>query len=190
MGKYQLKLVDEQWYDKATGDIHAAVPALIKSHPDAIILVATSKPAAAFVQQFKAAGGISQLYGLSQIQYNEVVRMAGATAATGLGLSQVFPSPGDWRLKLVSDFQKDAKAALTDDVPQYALLEGYLSAKVVTEALRRAGPNPTPGRVYAALNNMHKVDLGGFVVDFAEGNRLGSKFVELTMISPSGVLAR
>ena len=190
LAKRKLQLLGDAWYDKSTGDTQAAAQALYKLQPDAVILVATSAPAASFIKQFKALGGNAQLYGLSQIQYSEVVRLAGMSAAAGLGIAQVFPAPGNFQNKLVREFQTDAKPYLTGmSVPEYALLEGYLSARVVADALRQAGKKPSRALVYKALAGKRKIDLGGYVLDFSEG-REGSHFVEMTMISPTGALAR
>ncbi|MDR3429356.1 ABC transporter substrate-binding protein [Silvimonas sp.] len=191
LAKRKLTLAGEGWYDKTTGDTNAAAQALAKANPEAIIMVAISKPASTFAKQFKALGGTSQLYGLSAIQFDNVTRQAGLGVAHGIGLSQVFPAPTNAQLKLVREFQTDAEPFLkSGDYPSYALLEGYISARLLTEALKRAGKNPTRASVYEALSNMHHYDLGGFVVDFSDKKRLGSNFVELTMISATGVLTR
>ncbi|MDR3426764.1 ABC transporter substrate-binding protein [Silvimonas sp.] len=191
LAKRKLTLAGEGWYDKNSGDTNAAAQELAKVNPEAIIMVAISKPAGTFAKQYKALGGTSQLYGLSPIQYDEVTKLVGIGNAHGIGLSQVFPAPTNAQLKLVRDFQKDAEPFLkTGDYPSYALLEGYISARLVTEAIKRAGKTPTRASVYAALNNMKRFDLGGFIVDFSDKKRLGSNFVELTMISPTGTLTR
>ena len=191
LARHNMQLAGEAWYDRNTGDTAPAAAALAKMNPEAIIMVAISKPAATFTKQFKAAGGTSQLYGLSAIQFDEVTRQAGLSVAHGLGLSQVFPAPTNAQLKIVRDFQQDADAFLkSGEYPSYALLEGYISARILTEALRRAGKNPTRATVYQALNDMKRFDLGGYVVDFSDRKRLGSGFVELTMISATGTLTR
>ena len=41
-------------------------------------------------------------------------------------------------------------------------------------------------KLFAALESMGNVDLGGFVVDFSPANHSGSKFVDLTMIGHRG----
>ena len=53
------------------------------------------------------------------------------------------------------------------------MMEGFAGAKVLVEALRRAGGNPTRDRLLAALNNLHKYDIGGMEV--IDGARRVSK---------------
>jgi branched-chain amino acid transport system substrate-binding protein len=68
----------------------------------------------------------------------------------------------------------------------FASLEGYISARVVIEALKRVGRDPTPAKVASALETLKHLNLGGFVVEFGPGQRSGSRFVDLTVISADG----
>lgn len=192
LAKRNMQLAGEAWYDRVTGDTSEAATAMTKVNADAVILIAISKPAATFLKKFRDQGGTSQVYGLSAIQYDDVIRAVGKSSASGLGLSQVFPAPTNAQLKVIRDFQKDAEPFLkADEYPTYALLEGYMSARILVEALKRAGKNPNRASVFfTALSNMKKFDLGGYSVDFSNPRRNGSNFVELTMISPTGTLSR
>ncbi len=49
--------------------------------------------------------------------------------------------------------------------------------------LRRSGANPTRQKLMEALASIKKFDLGGHDITFAENNRIGLKFVEVTMIN-------
>ncbi len=84
---------------------------------------------------------------MSAIQYDDVIRAVGKSSASGLGLSQVFPAPTNAQLKVIRDFQKDAEPFLkADEYPTYALLEGYMSARILVEALKRAGKKSQSGQ--------------------------------------------
>ncbi|QLG86927.1 ABC transporter substrate-binding protein [Chitinibacter bivalviorum] len=199
LDKRQLKVLQEVWYDKNKPDTAQAAAELAKLNPEAIILVAVSKPAASFIKQFKEKGGTSQIYGLSPIQFEEVGRAIGNKTAHGLGISQTFPYPYNTQVRFIREFQTDAEMVLrnnpaaeykSSDYPSYALLEGYLAARVVAEAIKRAGKAPTREGVLNALNNMGRLDLGGFAIDFSDKKHVGSSFVELTMMSPTGALTR
>lgn len=63
-----------------------------------------------------------------------------------------------------------------------------MGAKIVVEALRRAGPNPSRGKIIAALNTMKDFDLGDFYVSYTPAARAGSKQVDLTIIGSDGKL--
>jgi len=79
-----------------------------------------------------------------------------------------------------------AKAEKLDVPVSYSMMEGYINAKVIVEAVRRQGARPTREGMAAALDGMGNYNLGGYVVAFKPGMRTGSKFVELSIISGSG----
>ena len=70
------------------------------------------------------------------------------------------------------------------------MMEGFAGAKVLVEALRRAGPKPTRERIVAALGNMSHYDLGGLELGFGPGDRTGLNFVELSIIGSDGRFRR
>ncbi|WP_297573448.1 ABC transporter substrate-binding protein [uncultured Deefgea sp.] len=202
LAKHQLKLVGEAWYDNKSGDTNKAAQELAKINPEAIIVVALSKPAASFVQQYKEKGGTSQLYSLSPVQFEEVAKTIGKKGAHGLGISQAYPYPYNSRSKLIQEFQaavfnemgtgsgKEESLSAIANYPSYAMLEGYISARLIVEAIKRAGKTPTRSSIYNALTTMKKYDLGGFTIDYSDKNRNGSNFGEITMMSPTGALSR
>ncbi|MNW08254.1 hypothetical protein D3C71_2050090 [compost metagenome] len=67
----------------------------------------------------------------------------------------------------------------------YAMMEGYVNAKVVAEALRRSQP-VTREKFNASLRNFNVQDLGGYWVTFKPESQFGSRFVDLSIVSASG----
>ena len=65
-----------------------------------------------------------------------------------------------------------------------------MGAKVLVEGLRRAGPNPTRAKLVQALESMGRYDLGGTRVGISPENRIGSRFVEVTVMGGSGKLMK
>ena len=63
----------------------------------------------------------------------------------------------------------------------HASLEGYISAAVFTQALRKAGAEPTRESFLDALEHLN-TDLGGFKVAFSRSQHQGSNAVFLTRI--------
>ena len=72
----------------------------------------------------------------------------------------------------------------------YAAMEGYVSAQVMVEGLRRAGRKLTRDGFVHGLESMHHVDLGGILITYGPEDHSGSEFVELTMIGQNGRLVR
>ena len=60
----------------------------------------------------------------------------------------------------------------------------------LVEAIRRAGPNPGPEKILHALETLGNLDVGGFNVSFSPNSRVGSRFVEVTVIGRNGTLLR
>lgn len=83
------------------------------------------------------------------------------------------------------EFIVAAKKANSKDTT-YNSLEGYITAKVFIEAVRRAGKDLSREKLISALETMNNYDVGGFVVDYSGGKRIGSTFVDLSIISKSG----
>ena len=69
--------------------------------------------------------------------------------------------------------------------PNFYMLERYIAAWAYSEALRKAGKEPTRARLRKALDGLQEMNLGGFRVHF-DGDRVGSKLVELSLIDRVG----
>ena len=77
-----------------------------------------------------------------------------------------------------------------DKVVSYASIESFIGAKVLVEAIRRSGADPTRTKVLSQLEKMNSYDVGGFKLSFSPTSRVGSKFVEVTVIARDGKLLR
>ena len=193
VAKRKLKLTVTAGYERNTMDIDVgkAVTAIKANEPQALIMVAINKPAATFAKAYRAVGGTAQLLNISVVDPNELIKLAGLDSVQGLGITQVMPFPYTPGLPIIREYQ----AALTkyggpDAAPSYFSLESFIGAKVLCEGLRRAGPNPTPEKVLHALESIEAYDVGGFVVRYGKTNRIGSKFVDITIIGRNGKLLK
>lgn len=167
----------------AVKQIHAA-------DPQAIIMISVNRSTAAFAQQYRAAGGGAQLYNISVVDPAELVKLAGIKAVHGLGISQVVPFPFGANKPVVREYQALMKKYGGDQALSYTSFEEFLGAKVLVEGLRRAGAAPTRARLVKALESIDNFDLGGTRVQYSPTNRIGSRFVEVTVIGGAGKLLR
>lgn len=185
-----LELSASAPYPRNTDDVTAAVKAIKASDAQAVIMIAINRAAAAFIKQYREAGGGAQLYNISVVNPAEIVRLAGLKNAHGLGISQVVPFPYTPTLPVIREYQALLAKYAPGQAVNYTSFEQFLGAKLLTEALRRAGPWPTRERVAQALEGMNAHDLGGVRVGFSSENRVGSRFVEVTVIGGSGRLLK
>ncbi len=176
--------------DKVEATIQAAVDKLVAAQPQAVVMVAVGDPVYSFVKQAKAKSASLRLFSISVVNPSAVVEKVGIDAAKGMGFSQVFPFPYSDGTPLSREYraalrQLDAKAQ-----PNYFSLEGYVYAKVLVNAIRKAGNNPTPASVKAALDGYQPNDLGGFTVNFNPQTKNGSSFSDLAIIASNGKLMK
>ena len=71
-----------------------------------------------------------------------------------------------------------------------AMLEGFASAKVLVEALRRSSPKPTRERIQSALEGMHQYDMGGLEISYSPTDHTGLDFADLSIINADGKFRR
>jgi branched-chain amino acid transport system substrate-binding protein len=157
--------------------------------PQSVLIVGAPRFMADGVAALRKAGVSQSLFVLSYVPPGLIVKLAGAEGARGVGISQTYPNPNGITLPVQRDFQAAMKLAF----PQIASytsfqLEGYLTARTVGEALKRAkDPAPTPANLERALHAAGEMDFGGYRVDFSKGN-VGSKWVDIGVINAEGKL--
>lgn len=188
-----LKLAASAPYERNKLDesVAQAVATFRKAGVSAIIMISINPTTAAFVKAYRTAGGNAQLFNISVVDPAELVRLAGIESMRGLGVSQVVPFPYSPTLPVIREYRElFAKYAPKEAAISYTSFEEFIGAKVLVEGLRRAGPKPTREKVLHALENLGRYDAGGFQVGYAPDNRIGSKYVEVTVIGRDGKLLR
>jgi ABC-type branched-subunit amino acid transport system substrate-binding protein len=135
-------------------------------------------------------GGGAQLFGLSSIDPGMLLKVAGLEAVRGYSLALVMPNPAKGVNPVIREFNRARTALGARDVDLSSRsVEGFVAAKVLAEALRRAGPKPTREQVRRELAGLRNYDVGGgFTVDFSDRRRPGSHYVELGVVGPNGLV--
>jgi ABC-type branched-subunit amino acid transport system substrate-binding protein len=125
-----------------------------------------------------------QYYTLSSNGSISAVQALG-TDGVGVIVSSVVPFPWSAGIPIVKEYQ-DAMRAIGIQEFSFVSLEGYISAKVFIEALRRAGKEPTRAKLVAAAESMRPLRLGGFELSYSPQDHSGSHFVDINIISTDG----
>jgi len=164
-------------------DVAKATEAISKTTPQAVVMVTLYKPTAAFVKAMKQMGQFPMFLTLSPVG-GEVLAQELGNEARGIGISQVVPYPWNDTIGVVREYQK--LLGKQKDKFSYYGLEGYITARLITEGLRKMGKDVTREKLVTTLEGLQNYDLGGFKVSYGPNNRLGSRFVELTVVGSGG----
>jgi len=162
-----------------------------KQAPDAVIMLMSSQYATEFIKRIKSSPTAStQIYGLSIVVLDNILKTAGAERARGVVLAQAVPYPFSATLPVVGEYQRLMKQSAPDAMFSFSSFEGFAAAKILVEAITRASPNPTREKVSKALNELGEFNLGGIYVSYSPKERQGWGGVDLTIIGPNGKLMR
>lgn len=185
--KTGAQLVVKASYPTGSGSVGPALQKLQAANPQAIVMVSSGAAAAALVESYLSAGGKARFYAVSEVDVQQLLKRLGDEHLQGVSIAQVVPSPYKLTSRLNSDFNAAVAKAGNLEVPvSHAMMEGYIAGRVIVEAARRAGGRASREGLMAALDNLSNFDLGGYLVNFQPGQRSGSRFVELSIVSSDG----
>lgn len=171
-------------------DVTQAVSTIVAAKPDAIVQISSYLTSAAFIRAARAAGFTGAFYNVSFVGTQALSQALGAEAR-GVAISQVMPYPFSPKSLIGAEYLAAIKAANQPNlVPNYSGIEGFVAAKVLVEALQRAGRAPTSEALINAFESIQKLNLGGFSVDFSAQKHIGSRFVELSILTEKGGVVR
>jgi ABC-type branched-subunit amino acid transport system substrate-binding protein len=168
--------------------VENAVATIAKADPQAIIMTSNLDASVEFVKQMKKTGRSPVFLTLSNNSSNAFIKNLGEDG-WGVSVSQVSPYPFSGALPITKEFQEVIKGR-QDVSASYSSMEGFISAKVLVEGLRRAGPKPTREKLVAGLESMSRYDMGGVDVTYGPNDRTGTTYIDLTIIGKAGKFVR
>ncbi len=172
--------------ERNSADVSQAVQTIAPVNPQAVIMVTLYKPTAAFVRAMRKIGQKPQFMTLSPVGADLLVQELG-DEARGIGISQVMPYPWNDTTPLVREYQK---LLGQNGKFSYYGVEAYAMAKVLVDAIRKAGKDLSREKLLTSLEGMQNHDLGGYRISYSANDRFGSRFVDLTVIGNSGRVLR
>ncbi|MEO7886204.1 MAG: ABC transporter substrate-binding protein [Polaromonas sp.] len=167
----------------SAGSVATSVEQVLAKKPESVLVISDAVGAASAIRDLRAKGFRGPIYGFSTTGESLLADQLGAAGA-GVVVVRVTPKSDNARSVLVRELQADATAAKMGKSNVY-MLEGYIAAWTYTEALRKAGKDPTRAKLRKAIDTLQELSLGGFRVNF-DGDRVGSKLVELSLIDATG----
>lgn len=162
----------------------AQIDAIIASDPEVVVATTLYGATAQVIKGLKAAGKPYNMTSLSFVGPSQLAKEAGGDAA-GVSVAGVVPPPAKAMVPVIKECGEAIRKAGLPEL-NYTNLEACIAAKVLTEAMRRAGKEVTRESLYRALNGLGSLDVGGYVVTFGPASRHGNRYVELAVIGRNG----
>ncbi|RZJ23766.1 MAG: ABC transporter substrate-binding protein, partial [Haliea sp.] len=167
--------------------VDAAVAHLFKAQPQAIIQVSLFNSTAAFIRKMRKAGYAGAFLNFSVVGIDPLFTALGKEIG-GVVVSQVVPSPRSSATPIVKEYL--GAIDNSDQTPSYESLEGYIAAKALSEAIRRAGKGTDKASLQKAMAAMTDYDVGGFRINLRAGVRDSVRAIDLVTITPDGKIVR
>jgi branched-chain amino acid transport system substrate-binding protein len=181
-------------YKRNTADVDEAVKAVKKAGPQvrAVVMVATYKPAARFIEKLRDAGLDLIFTNVSFVGSNELAEelaQLGPKYAEGVLVTQVVPNPTSQASTIIR-FREQLKKFAPGEKPGFVALEGWLVGRIFLEGLQRAGRNLDGNALIDGLENIHGLDLGiGVPLTFGPSEHQASHRVWVTAMDGKGVFS-
>lgn len=187
LAKAHQKPVAHEKYARDKPDMAPVVSRVLAASPQAVLFVGTGEAVAAGMKGVRAGGSTAQLVTLSNNASAGFIKDLGKVAH-GVIVSQVFPPERSIAKAVIKDAQESARKAKLELTP--SMIEGYVSAKVLVEGLKRAGPKVNRQALRDALEGMKQHDLGGLELGYSSSDHTGLEYVDLAILDESGKFRR
>ncbi|WP_417911203.1 ABC transporter substrate-binding protein [Candidatus Electronema sp. PJ] len=167
-------------YKRNTLSVGGGVRQVRGNAVDAVILVATSRPAALAINQWHKMNFKVPMLNISfvgSISLADRIKEGG-----NVYISQIVPDPWDASLPIVKQYQEDMGEQKYD----FISLESYLAASVLHQAIKSVKGEVTSEAIKSAVEGLSNYDAGGIKISFGPNDRRGMDEVYLTKLEKDG----
>ncbi|TAG00716.1 MAG: hypothetical protein EAZ43_13020 [Betaproteobacteria bacterium] len=171
-------------------DFDQTIQRINAAKPDAVLISASTNASAVFIKKYRPDNRSVQVVVTSAAEPEIIVEQVGKELARGVGLTTVMPNPARLSPAIASDFRRAVEQFKLTGIGRvnFSSMEGYVAARLLIAATRRAGSNPDGSSIKAALDAMRRVDLSGYFVEFDAARRNRAALSELIVIGRDGAL--
>ena len=182
LGREGIKTLAQATVTPDPATVQEATRKLMALDPQALVL---ALPASQAVELMEMAAALNRHPGFFSMSMSgeETVAASALKLATGLAVAQVVPYPWSQTDAQILAYRRLCEPALVK--VGYASLEGFITAQVLIEALRRCGRELGPSQLRAMLTVL-QMNWGGMDIDFSRGEIGGSRFVEMVQVGRGG----
>ncbi len=184
LSKHKLQPVAAATVERNSVDVTQSLDTLVKAEPEAIVQISAYKSCAALIKQARAKGYGGRFFNVSFVGSRALADELG-DAGQGVVISQVVPFPYSQSSPIVREYQQRMTESGQKDF-DFSSMEGFITARVLVEGLRRAGKNLTRDGLINALESMRDVNLGGYTISYSPKNHQGSNYTDLTFVGRGG----
>ena len=185
-----VQVIKRVMFERKSTDLRAQAAEVLASNPNAVIALCNPSSCAAFAKQLleQSRAGSKPRPTVYQTSISDIYSQfekLGPSIVQGSPYGQVFPDPNRVFTPLNKEYQ--AAMAKAKGVVNYRSFEGFVSARVLIEALNRAS-TLTPQGLQDALEGAGNIDLSGFSVRYTPDNHQGSTYFDLVTMDKDGRL--
>ena len=180
LGRHGLKPVAVSAVKRNTKSTGATAQRIHAADPNAVLVFATFTTSAALTKDLHRLGNRAQLMNLSPVDVEGLQDALPGGQASGIGITQVVPFPWDQRVPVVNLYQRLMRQQQATPRYGFTSLEGFLAAQLLTEALEKAGADPSRQALKEGFESLGQLDLGGFKVSLGPRDHQASDFVDLS----------
>lgn len=179
--KRGLTLAGKGTYQRNTVAVKTGLASIMPTIPEAVVMVGTYKPCAAFIKEAKTAGLNVVFANVSFVGTDNLMKEFNGSGE-GVVVSQVVPFPKDESVQVVKEYAGLLKKYFPNEEPGYVSLEGFITAKLFALAAEKAGKDLTRDALLEAVESLKEFDLGGFKVTFGKDDHQGSDAIFMTQV--------
>ncbi len=186
MDKRNLTLVAEGTYERNSVAVKTALLKIRKAKPDAVVMVGSYKPIAAFVKLARKIRMEAQFVTISFVGSKALAAELGKDGE-GVVVTQVVPRYDDSSLALVEQYHQALNRLDVSATPGFVSLEGYLVGRLLVETLERVGPSPSRETLISQFQRAPvDLDIGGVTLSYGPGDNQGMDKVYLSVLQKDG----
>ena len=184
-----LQLSSVGFVRRNTTAVTRALASIGSTAPDAVVMVASHRAAAAFVRSAKRTTEMQDTV-FCMDSTTDITRLASTLGreAEGCIASQVVPNPWDTSLPVVAAYQRAMRASGAEARIGFLSLEAYLAGELVCQVLESLEDEPTRADFLTTLDEIRTFDLGGLDLHFGPGDRQGMDAVFLSTIESGAIV--
>ncbi len=175
--------------------IEAPVATDGKNLPEAVANIMAAKPGAIFLATAGAAS-VTLLTAIKKVSPTlPVVSLSVAFSAenlkqigelsSGIAITTVIPDTTRTRMAVQREYQAAMRAMGNTDFASGSI-ESYIAFQIIAEGLERAGKDLTRAKFRTAVAGLRNFDIGGFNINYSASPYVGSKYIDLAVLSAGG----